>query len=205
MWVEVVYGKSPIISTITQKEENDDVYSPFISRTILNMNNESFNDDISKSVLTRCQNVWLILGPAKGLTEESSESSTYGEWFNKHVKLNRRTIFLFMYQCRTCSLDDENNNKPSCWAIVFAFFVLECGTLLWSLRLWFFKIRKFTWKEFGMVFVFETLHVIGLCLLAFKILPELDIIQGANLTNCLCLVPSILCQKNFSPCLIYAM
>lgn len=86
------------------------------------------------------------------------------------------------------------------WAIVFAFSVPEFGTFLRSLRLWFFKsFRSFTLEEFGLVFMFETLHIIGLCLLAFKILPELDVIQGAMLTNCLCLFPSILCKKCFRP------
>lgn len=81
------------------------------------------------------------------------------------------------------------------WAIVIAFAVPECGTLLRSLRLCFFKsFRNFTWREFGIVFLTETMHVVGLCLLAFKILPEIDVIQGAMLTNCLCFAPSILCK-----------
>lgn len=81
------------------------------------------------------------------------------------------------------------------WAIVFAFSVPELGTFMRSARLCFFKsVKNFTWKEFGIVFVFETLHVVGLCLLVFSVLPELDVIQGAMLTNCLCLVPSILCK-----------
>lgn len=81
------------------------------------------------------------------------------------------------------------------WAIFFAFSVPECGTWLRSLRLCFFKsVRNFTWQEFGIVFIFESFYVIGLCLLAYRILPELDVIQGAMLTNCLCFVPSILCK-----------
>lgn len=83
------------------------------------------------------------------------------------------------------------------WAIILSFAVPEFGAFLRALRLWFFKsIRSFTWQEFGIVFLAETLYVVGLCLLAFKILPELDVIQGVMLTNCLCFVPSILC--NFS-------
>lgn len=81
-------------------------------------------------------------------------------------------------------------------ALVFAFAIPECGAFIRALRLWFFKsIRSPTWKEFGVVFVAETMHVSGLALLAFKILPELDVIQGAMLTNCLCFVPSILCKS----------
>lgn len=81
------------------------------------------------------------------------------------------------------------------WAIVLAFSVPEVGTFVRSSRLCFFKtIRAFTWKEFFIVFGFESLHVVGLCFMVFKILPELDVIQGAMLTNCLCYVPSVLCE-----------
>lgn len=81
------------------------------------------------------------------------------------------------------------------WAIVIAFAVPECGTLIRSLRLWYFKsVRSFTAEEFLITFLFETLHVMGLSLLAFEVLPSLDVIQGAMLTNCLCFVPSVLSE-----------
>lgn len=38
----------------------------------------------------------------------------------------------------------------------------------------------------------EIFHIIGLGLLAFKILPELDVVKGAMLTNSVCLVPALL-------------
>lgn len=38
----------------------------------------------------------------------------------------------------------------------------------------------------------EIFHVIGLGLLAFKIVPELDVVKAAMLTNSVCLVPAIL-------------
>lgn len=89
------------------------------------------------------------------------------------------------------------------WAIVFAFAVPECGTFIRSLRLCFFKsIRPFKWIQFGIVFAFESLHTIGMCLLAFKILPEIDVIQGAMLTNCLCFVPAVLCKFVNKPLII---
>lgn len=81
------------------------------------------------------------------------------------------------------------------WSIIIAFTAPEIGTVFRSLRLCFFKsIRSFTWREFVIVLMFESLHVIGMCLFAFTILPELDVIQGAMLTNCLCFVPSIICR-----------
>lgn len=48
--------------------------------------------------------------------------------------------------------------------------------------------------EFSLVFLFETLHVIGLAIFAIVILPNLDVIQGIMLTNSVCLIPAILCE-----------
>lgn len=38
----------------------------------------------------------------------------------------------------------------------------------------------------------ESLHTVGLVIFVFAVLPELNVIKGAMLTNCLCLVPGIL-------------
>lgn len=85
-------------------------------------------------------------------------------------------------------------------AIIFAFSIPEIGTWLRSIRLCFFKkIKNFGWEEFGIVIFAESLYVIGLSLLAFAVLPELDAIQGAMITNCVCLVPSILSKQYFTP------
>lgn len=81
------------------------------------------------------------------------------------------------------------------WAIIFAFIVPEAGVWIRAIRICFFKnIRRPLLKEFGLVWLMETIHVVGLAILAFKVLPELDSIKGAMLTNCLCLVPSVLCK-----------
>ena len=45
-----------------------------------------------------------------------------------------------------------------------------------------------------MVCVFETMHIIGLTLMFFVVLPELDVVKGAMLTNCVCFIPSVLCE-----------
>lgn len=42
------------------------------------------------------------------------------------------------------------------------------------------------------VFIAESLHTIGVALLIFKVLPELDVVKGAMITNCLCIIPAIL-------------
>lgn len=38
------------------------------------------------------------------------------------------------------------------------------------------------------------MHIIGLTLLFFVVLPELDVVKGAMLTNCVCFIPSVLCE-----------
>lgn len=42
------------------------------------------------------------------------------------------------------------------------------------------------------IFIAETLHTIGMGLLFFMILPELDVVKGAMITNCLCIIPAVL-------------
>lgn len=79
------------------------------------------------------------------------------------------------------------------WALMIAFAVPEIGALIRSARICFFK----SWKlpqtsHFLFVFLMETFHAVGLVLLVFIVLPELDSVKGAMLTNCLCVVPGIL-------------
>jgi chitin synthase len=81
------------------------------------------------------------------------------------------------------------------WALLIAFSVPELGAWIRSLRLCFFKkVKTFGWHEFAFVFAAESLHTVGICLLVYAVLPELDSIQGAMLTNCVCLVPGMLCK-----------
>ena len=39
--------------------------------------------------------------------------------------------------------------------------------------------HNFSWEKFLVVFIFETLHVVGLCLLFFGVFPEMGIIIAA--------------------------
>ena len=39
------------------------------------------------------------------------------------------------------------------------------------------------------------MHIVGLALLFFVVLPELDVVKGAMLTNCLCFIPAVLGEK----------
>ncbi|XP_045459045.1 chitin synthase chs-2 isoform X1 [Melitaea cinxia] len=90
------------------------------------------------------------------------------------------------------SLPDEER-VAWMWAVLAAFAIPEIGTLIRSVRICFFKSsRTPTSIQFIVVFIAESLHTIGMGLLFFVILPELDVVKGAMITNCLCIVPAIL-------------
>ncbi|KAB0798176.1 hypothetical protein PPYR_09169 [Photinus pyralis] len=87
----------------------------------------------------------------------------------------------------------RNERVAWMWCLLFAFWVPEMGALFRSVRMCFFKSwRKPHFAHFLIVFLAETAHTIGIALLVFIILPDLDVIKGAMLTNCLCFVPGVL-------------
>lgn len=76
------------------------------------------------------------------------------------------------------------------WALLIAFAVPEIGVLIRSARICVFKSWKSPFKShFLFVFLMESFHTIGMALLMFVVLPELDSVKGAMLTNCLCTIP----------------
>jgi len=79
------------------------------------------------------------------------------------------------------------------WCIFFAFLVPELGTVFRSARICVFKsCRRSSFSDFLVVWVFESMHIVGVSLLFFVVLPELDVVKGAMLTNCLCFIPAVL-------------
>ncbi|XP_030369088.1 chitin synthase chs-2 [Scaptodrosophila lebanonensis] len=79
------------------------------------------------------------------------------------------------------------------WALIFAFAAPELFTFLRALRICMFKREKRpSILEVALVTLFELLHVIGLALLTFTVLPQLDITRGAMLGCCVCFVPALL-------------
>uniref|UniRef100_A0A1L8E354 chitin synthase n=3 Tax=Nyssomyia neivai TaxID=330878 RepID=A0A1L8E354_9DIPT len=79
------------------------------------------------------------------------------------------------------------------WAIVFAFSFPEVISFVRACRICLFKnIYRPTIRQHSIICFFECIHVIGLGILAFKILPHMDVMSGAMLTNCLCIIPGIL-------------
>ncbi|RZC42525.1 chitin synthase 1, partial [Asbolus verrucosus] len=79
------------------------------------------------------------------------------------------------------------------WCLIFAFWVPQLGSLFRSARMCFFKSsKKPIFSHFLIVFLMESLHTVGLALLVFYILPDLDVVKGAMLTNCVCFAPGVL-------------
>jgi chitin synthase len=84
------------------------------------------------------------------------------------------------------------------WCLFFAFIIPEIMTFLRASRICFFKnVNKPTMKQFLVVATAETLRTIGTGLLVFMILPTLDVVKGAMLTNCLCFVPGLIGKATF--------
>jgi len=79
------------------------------------------------------------------------------------------------------------------WCLCFAYFVPELGTLFRSARICIFKsARRSSFTDFFVVWIFESMHVIGLSLFVFIVLPELDVVKGAMITNCVAFIPAVL-------------
>ena len=70
------------------------------------------------------------------------------------------------------------------WCIFFAFAAPNVGAFFRSLRVWLFKFQKLPrMTTFLFVFTMEMFHVIGLALLVFLILPEMDVLRAMVLGN----------------------
>ncbi|EDV97910.1 chitin synthase chs-2 [Drosophila grimshawi] len=107
-------------------------------------------------------------------------------------------------QVRVCSkyllLDGQVMAMPSkleqiawVWALIFAFAAPELFTFLRAMRISMFKReQRPNGLEVVLVTLFELLHVVGLALLTFTVLPQLDMTRGAMLGCCVCFVPALL-------------
>ena len=80
------------------------------------------------------------------------------------------------------------------WAIFFCFLAGELFTLIRSFRVVFMKSCRFlsVFSEFPIVFIFETLHVVGTSVLFLVALPELDSFRAIMVTQAVAMFPCIL-------------
>lgn len=79
------------------------------------------------------------------------------------------------------------------WILIFAYCIPQIGTFIRSVRILCFK----TWKIPGMmdavsITFTESCSTVGFALLIFGVLPELDVVKGAMLTNAVCFIPAVL-------------
>ena len=117
-----------------------------------------------------------------------------------------QTKFLFLFPTvnRTRPYDGAEKDKildafeteqvAWVWVLIFAYAAPEIvGTFIRSLRIVTLKSYHIPpMTNFIFVFIMETLHVIGLALLAFVAFPQLDSAHAVVLTNCLAIIPGIL-------------
>ncbi|KAF2352209.1 Nucleotide-diphospho-sugar transferase, partial [Trinorchestia longiramus] len=90
-------------------------------------------------------------------------------------------------------------NVAWAWMIFFAYIIPELGSWFRSTRMCIFKgyIAKFMslthsrYSDMAIVAVFETMHTLGTSLMIFAVLPDLDVIKGAMLTNCVAFLPGL--------------
>nr|QWX20092.1 chitin synthase 2 [Henosepilachna vigintioctopunctata] len=114
---------------------------------------------------------------------------------NEHLDTNRK----FQVQL------PEDERVTWIWALIYVYFVPQIATFLRSLRVCLFKSwkKKNIWRNLLPLFVTESLPAIGSAILVFSILPELDILKAAMLTNAFCFIPGVVGllsrnAKNFS-------
>ncbi|XP_069941927.1 chitin synthase chs-2 isoform X4 [Cherax quadricarinatus] len=86
----------------------------------------------------------------------------------------------------------EEENVAWAWMLFFCFIVPELGTWFRSTRMCVFKSwKKPPFGDFFFVWLFETMHAVGTSLLVYMVLPDLDVIKGAMLTNCVAFIPGL--------------
>ncbi|XP_046403163.1 chitin synthase chs-2 isoform X1 [Ischnura elegans] len=94
---------------------------------------------------------------------------------------------------RFLSVVPEAERVAWAWCIIAAFAVPELGAFLRSIRICFFKSwRRPPVLDFLLVAAFETLYAIGVSLLLLCVLPDLDVVRAAMITNCVCIIPGFL-------------
>ncbi|KAK9877020.1 hypothetical protein WA026_016046 [Henosepilachna vigintioctopunctata] len=80
------------------------------------------------------------------------------------------------------------------WILIFAYLVPQVGTLIESLWIYLFKKLKMkgVWQQLPVLLLTESPPAVGSAILVFCILPELDVVKAAMLTNAFCLIPGVL-------------
>lgn len=88
------------------------------------------------------------------------------------------------------------------WFLMFSYFVPEVGTWIRSIRQTIFKqwyTKNIMLWDVLTLFVTEMCPAIGSAILVYVVLPELDVVKGAMLTNAVCFVPGIISMFSRNP------
>ncbi|XP_015588503.1 chitin synthase chs-2 isoform X2 [Cephus cinctus] len=118
-------------------------------------------------------------------------------FMTSHIR-NRRYTYYCNYEAGrryrqfVATLPDEGR-VAWMWCIFFAFIGPEVFTLLSSINACIFK----KWRmprvaPFLLVIFMETCHTVGTAMLFLLLLPNMDVVRGAMITNCVCFVPGFL-------------
>ncbi|CAB3404677.1 unnamed protein product [Caenorhabditis bovis] len=79
------------------------------------------------------------------------------------------------------------------WALLISLCAPEALCFVRSMhRTMFRNVKRPTFIQFSVVLVIESLHAVGVGILVFRILPDLEAVTAAQLTNAMCFVPAIL-------------
>ncbi|KAF4529725.1 hypothetical protein B566_EDAN015354 [Ephemera danica] len=104
---------------------------------------------------------------------------------NQELDINREKTFVAKLE--------EKDMVAWCWMIFVAVLIPEGMAFLRALRISIFKsMRKPEKFDAAIVLVMETCSALGVAMLAFSVLPDLDVVKAAMLTNCVCFVPAVL-------------
>lgn len=86
----------------------------------------------------------------------------------------------------------EEERATWIWMLIFAYFVPELGTFIRSVRILFFKSwEQPTAWDFFWTALTEILPAVGSAIFIFAILPDMDVIKAAMLTNAICFIPGV--------------
>ena len=90
-----------------------------------------------------------------------------------------------------CSKDRVVERVAWIWAIAFVFLFPQIGAFLRSFRKCLFKFNNLpTFKNFLFVLVMEVCHTLGLAILCYMVLPDMDSIRVFLLSSSLALIPA---------------
>ncbi|KAK3873993.1 hypothetical protein Pcinc_021038 [Petrolisthes cinctipes] len=86
----------------------------------------------------------------------------------------------------------QEENVVWAWMLFFCFAVPEFGSWFRSTRMCVFKSwQKPRLTDFLWVMMFETLHTVGTALFVYLVLPDLDVVKGVMITNCVAFIPGL--------------